>query len=113
MAFGTYKVPREFKDEDRWFRFFTKTQLLIMGVGAGISAAFFLLFSIIGLFVPALILTVIIMALAGLLAFLPMPNNKYLYGGGFPIYVIVRRLFMKLFIRPKSLYIKFEQEDDR
>ena len=112
MAYGTYRVPREFKDEDRWFRFFTKTQLLIMGIGVGICAIFFLIFSIFGLFIPALILSVIVLSLAGLLAFLPMPDNKYMFGGGYPVYVIALRLFNKKIIAKKIIYTKFEESED-
>lgn len=112
MAYGTYRVPREFKDEDRWFRFFTKTQLLIMGVAVGICAILFLIFSVFGLFVPALILSVVVLALAGLLAFLPMPDNKYMYGGGYPVYVIAMRLINKKFLAKKQLYTKFDESED-
>lgn len=113
MAYGTYRVPREFKDEDKWFRFFTKSQLLIVGIGAGISALLFFIFGLFGLFIPALILSVIVLTLAGLLAFLPMPNNKYMYGGGYPLYVIVQRLINKLFLSKKIVYTKFESEDEQ
>ena len=27
-SLGTYKVPAPLKDEDKWFKFFTKTQLI-------------------------------------------------------------------------------------
>ena len=111
-AIGTYRVPREFKDEDRWFRFFTKTQLLIVGIGLGICAVIFLIFSIFGLFIPALILSVVVLAIAGLLAFLPMPDNKYMYGGGYPVYVIALRLINKKFLAKKIVYTKFESEDE-
>ena len=113
MAYGTYRVPREFKDEDKWFRFFTKSQLFIVGIGVGICAILFFVFSLIGLFIPALILSVIVLTISGLLAFLPMPNNKYMYGGGYPIYVIVKRLVNKLFISKKIVYTKFESEDEQ
>lgn len=112
MAYGVYRVPREFKDEDRWFRFFTKTQLLIMGVAVGICGILFLLFSIVGLFVPALILSVVVLAIAGLLAFLPMPDNKYMYGGGYPVYIIAKRLINKKYIAKKQIYVKFEEPED-
>ena len=109
---GTYRVPREFKDEDKWFRFFTKTQLLIVGVGLGICALFFIIMSPFGLIVPAIILSVIVLTICGLLAFLPMPSNKYLYGGGFPIYVIVMRILRKIFVTKKQIYLKNIPEDE-
>ena len=27
---GVFRVPREFKDEDKWFRYFTKKQALVL-----------------------------------------------------------------------------------
>ena len=108
---GTYKVPREFKDEDKWFRFFTKTQLFIVGIGLGICAVIFLIFSLVGMLIPPLVISSIIMPLAGLLAFLPMPNNKYIYGGGYPLYVVVRRLINKKFLQQKVVYVKQDESE--
>lgn len=112
MALGTYRVPREFKDEDRWFRFFTKTQLLIVGIGLAISVILFLIMSPFHMVIPALIISVIVLTICGLLAFLPMPTNKYLYGGGYPIYVIVLRLYRKVFVAKKVVYTKNIPEEE-
>lgn len=29
-ASGVFRVPREFKDEDKWFRYFNKKQALVL-----------------------------------------------------------------------------------
>lgn len=29
-ATGVFRVPREFKDEDKWFRYFNKKQAVVM-----------------------------------------------------------------------------------
>jgi len=113
MANGTYRVPREFKDEDKWFRFFTKIQLLIVGIGVGICILLFIILSPFKLYIPALILSVIVMSLSGLLAFLPMPQNKYMYGGGFPIYKIVLRIVNKWLLSERVVYVKDCVEDKK
>lgn len=111
MANGTYSVPRQFKDEDKWFWIFTKIQLLIVGIGAGIGLLFFLILAPFKLYIPAVIVTVFSLTISGLLAFLPMPASKYLYGGGVPLYVVAFRLVNKLFISKKILYVKNMPED--
>ncbi|AOZ97833.1 PrgI family protein [Butyrivibrio hungatei] len=112
MANGTYDIPRELKDEDKWFKFFTKTQLFIFGIGLLIAAFFAFIFVPMGLIPVAIVIAVITLSIAGVLAFFPMPNSKYLYGGGYPLYIIVLRLLTKFFGK-KKLYLKnYDSEEN-
>ncbi len=112
MAIGVYKVPREFKDEDKWFRFFTKIQLFIMGIGIALSALVFLICSVVKMYRVATVITVINLIVCALLAFFKMPENKYMYGGGYPAYQILLRLIKKHFLDPKQVYIReFDREE--
>ena len=106
MALGVYRIPREFKDEDKWFRFFTKTQLLIMGIGVAICALFFLIFGSFGLYRIAIVFSVFVLMVCGILAFFNIPDSRYLYGCGYPVYVILMRLIRKYFMQKKQIYIK-------
>ncbi len=37
-AIGVFRIPREFKDEDKWFRYFNKKQAIILVLtGRGIT----------------------------------------------------------------------------
>ncbi len=112
MALGVYRITREFKDEDKWFRFFTKTQLLIMGIGVGISAVFFLIFSRFGQYRIPIIISVIVLLICGLLSFFTVPESRYLYGCGYPAYQIIIRLFRKYFVNKKKIYIKRNIKED-
>ncbi len=105
MANGTYNIPRPLKDEDKWLKFFTKTQLLIVGIGIIIAALFGLILWPIGANHIAVVIAVIIIALSAVLAFFPMPPDKYLYGGGYPLYIIALRVVVKMFSK-KKIYIK-------
>lgn len=111
MAMGVYRIPREFKDEDKWFRFFTKTQLLIMGIGVAICAVFFFIFAPFKIYAIPIIISVFVLLVCGLLAFFTMPENKYLYGGGYPAYQIILRLLRKFFIFKKQIYIKRDAQE--
>lgn len=111
MANGVYGIPRKLKDEDKWFKFFTKIQLMIFGIGVAISLVFAVLLFPLKAYHLWVVLTVIVLVLAGFLALVPMPNSRYLYGGGYPLYVIVIRLINKI-ISKKRLYIKnYDAED--
>lgn len=112
MVNGVYEVPRELKDEDKWFRFFTKKQLFVVGIAAGICAFLFFILTGLGLFVLALILSVGILVLAVFYAFFIMPDNKYMYGGGYAISTLIMRLINKRFLARKVIYVKFNSEDE-
>ncbi len=111
MADGVYSIPRELKDEDKWLKFFTKTQLMIFGIGVLIVILFGLVLMPLGAYHLLTVLGVIILTIFGILAFVPMPPSRYLYGGGFPLYVIVLRILNKM-ISKKKLYLKnYDPED--
>lgn len=112
MANGVYEVPRELKDEDKWFRFFTKKQLFIVGIAVGICGFLFAILTGLGLFVLALIISVVILVLAIFYAFFIMPDNKYLYGGGYEISTLIMRLINKKVISRKVIYVKFDSEEE-
>ncbi len=111
MALGVYKVPRKLKDEDKWFRFFTKTQLFIMMIGIAISAVFFFIFGLVKAYRIATVFSVFVLLVCALLAFFKMPESRYLYGGGYPAYQILFRLIKKYFMSKKQVYIKNKRQE--
>ncbi len=109
---GNYKIPKQFKDEDRWFKFFTKKQLLILGIGIALSMAVLAITSAIHLTGIGIICLVLNLAVSACLAFVPMPADRYLLGGGYPLLTIVLRLINKYLIEPKVLYVKnYEKQE--
>jgi len=102
---GRYKIPREFKDEDVWFKLFTKKQLLYLVIFGGIGLLFLYLFNKIHMVVIGGIVFVGFFALGIILPRFNMPNDKYLWGGGMPLETIFLRFVKKTFSK-KSVYIK-------
>lgn len=103
---GHYRRPREFKDEDKWFRYFTKVQLLYLAIFGGPGIFLFMFFKGIGLrFFGCLFFE--LFAAAGI--FLPridVPQSWYLWGGGIPVRTILVRLIKKNLPWNKVLYIR-------
>lgn len=106
MALGRYRIPKEMQDEDKWFKFFTKTQLLYVGVGALVSALLIFLTVKLHILPVGLILAEFIMVIAIVVAFVKIPKSRYLIGGGLPIRVLLVRLIEKNLPQNKKLYIK-------
>lgn len=112
---GRYKIPRPFKDEDIWFRFFTKKQLMFIGGAALISLqlvvwAFkrsnFLLFL-------ALVFGIILVALVSIIVKFDMPADKYLWGGGTSLETLLRRIIRKKLKANRIVYVKFYHSPEK
>lgn len=97
MQAGEHDWPEEFRDEDKWV-FLTKRQWLIMIVGVLAGGAvvwlFFMLHlnAIIGL---AFVVAGLCLIAAAAVAFFPMPDRFYLFGGGERLEKILFRLMKK------------------
>lgn len=105
---GRYKIPRPFKDEDRWFKFFTKDQLLWIGLALIISfrlVTWVMYSSKVVLFITLVGCVVFVIATA-VIAMCSMPTDKYLWGGGIPLKKLVVRLIRKRLKANRQLYVK-------
>lgn len=103
-----YKIPKPFQDEDKWFRFFTKKQILYIGVPVVISvlviAKLYDAPKII-LFLAAMLCISVIMAAIVFSSF-KMPKDKYLWGGGTALEKLGVRLIKKQSRNKKVLWVK-------
>lgn len=106
MALGKYKVPRKFKDEDKWFRFFTKKQLVIMGTAALVGLSILMCSIKIGVPYVGFFLLLLIVISAGVCAMFKIPDDKYLIGGGEYIGTILIRMLIKRLPWNRNIYIK-------
>lgn len=105
-SLGNYTIPKELKDEDKWFRFFTKTQLLYVGAAAMIDMGIIAFFRLIHVPYVSIILSEIVMIGAVILAFIPIPTDRFMIGGGYSLRAIAVRLVRKRMKRNKVLYVK-------
>ena len=108
---GTYSIPKEFKDEDKWFRFFTKTQLMYIGAGLLLGIGALKITYSLGILPLGVILCEIFLEMAAILSFLVIPSDRYLIGGGYPLRLILARLVKKRMSTGRVIYVKcFPQE---
>lgn len=102
---GRYKTMREMKDEDKWFKFFTKEQILYLAVFGSLGIGVVILFKAIGLTLIGMVFAVVLVALGLILPRFDMPTDKYILGGGFPLKVIALRILLKQLPKNKKIYI--------
>lgn len=109
---GRYKTPKEFKDEDIWFKWFTKKQIIYLVVCAGISFVIFTVLQKIHLTLIGAMLVVILMLAGFMVPRMDMPADKYLIGGGMPLEQVMLRILVKKFLTKKKIYISSFTEKD-
>ncbi len=109
---GTHKVPRENKDEDKWFRFFTKIQLLGIAVGLLVGYIIVRFFQKFGLTVVGVFIALVNLIVIGVVMMFSIPPSKYLLGSGNPIYVILMRLLAHK-MKHKNIYVRNYGEEER
>jgi hypothetical protein len=111
MALGSYKIPKEFKDEDKWFKFFTKRQLIYAAAIIFIDVNVVKFTHLFHLEVLGIIVAILVTLILGGMAFITMPADKYLIGGGMSLESLILRLFLKYQPSNKKIYVKnYEKE---
>ena len=104
---GTFNVFRGISDEDKYAGL-TKTQWIIIGSGILLCMPILRLTSSIGkmVFIFGIIFSVIIMIAFGIIALFPIPQEKYLYGGGYRMEIILFRILMRKIKKNRVIYVK-------
>lgn len=102
---GRYKVPSELKDEDKWFRFFTKKHLAAIAVVAFIDFQIVALSFKLHIVIVGIILALFIAIVAAIIIPFNVPAHMHLHGGGQAISTIALRIMRrKLIPRNKVIY---------
>ena len=108
---GSYQIPKELKDEDKWFKYFTKKQLIVVGSALGISALILSFFAGVHMLPVGICISEVILLLSVTATFIRIPTDKYLIGGGYHIAVILWRFICRKLPKNKVLYVKNYEED--
>ena len=103
---GSYKVPAKFKDEDKWFKFFTKTQLAVVLIALVVGIQQLMFFISVDLLVIGIVLLILILLVTGVCTFISMPQDKYLMGGGKKLGVILLLLIRKKLKPYRVIFVK-------
>ena len=109
---GVYQIPREFKDEDKWFKYFTKKQAVVM-ILCGFTDYRIIMFTAgLGLLPAGVVLSCALTAAAAGCVMIILPlDGFFLMGGGLTISeLLFRRLYRKRnhCLRTKNM----EREED-
>ncbi len=110
-ATGVFRVPREFKDEDKWFRYFNKKQAVVMVLAGLVDYRMVMAGSSHGLTLPAVVAAVLLTLVAGGLVMVHLPVDvMFLTGGGITLDQWIFRVILRK--SRKVIYTKNVQERD-
>ena len=104
MAFGRFRIPSEFKDEDKWLKFFTKPQLVALGIALLVSATVLVVLTKYGLFAVGFAIFLLIMLTAFTVVMKKVPESYYLMGANETIGIILLRVIIKK-LKRKVIYV--------
>ncbi len=102
---GTHKIPRENKNESRWFKFFTMGQLVALMAQGVVDVGYFKLFSALGVPIVGIFIALMITIIVAIIVMGKMPYSKYQLAAGQPFYIILMRMVMHRIIH-KHLYLR-------
>ena len=105
-----HEVPSEFKDEERWLRFFPKRSLLILAVLSTFTVILAKILSLFNLMMLGLAIGGIITVVCVALSMIPIATTEYMRGGGLTVDKwILRKLYHK---KRRYIYIKHYNSDE-
>lgn len=99
-----HQIPSEFTDEDRWFKFFTKTTMKYLIAGLVITYLLFKLFGLIGFSLIGVTIGLVITIGLVFIASYPIPETQYIKGANLTIVRILKRRLIRYFNR--CIYVK-------
>ena len=108
MAFVSYEIPPEFKDEERWFKIFSMKSLKVfLGTGL-IGLIIFKISEFLGLMILGIILGAAFCIGCTVLSVIPVAETEYMKGAG----NTVAELLLKKFYRKRKRCILIKNYDD-
>lgn len=108
-AIGVFRVPREFKDEDKWFRYFTKKQALVLVLTALADYRLIMFATRYDMVIPAIIVSILLTLIMGGMVMIQLPVDvMFLTGGG----ITLDEWLFRVALRKcrKVIYTKHTQE---
>lgn len=109
--YSVSEVPEPLKDEDKWFGM-TKRQLAILLPCALVCIGLTTFFSGFHMYLVGIALSVVIMGGAVFITFYSIGPDKYLYGCGLKIEVVLFRIIKKKLPWNKKVYTRINEEEE-
>lgn len=104
------EVPREFSDDERWYRYFTRKSILVLLSMGVISLIIIKFCSFIGITAAGIYMALILTTVAMVAVMLPIPEGDVLHGSGCTCDVILLRMYIRK--KKAKLYLKGLQESE-
>lgn len=107
---GIFQIPSEMKDQDKWFKYFTKKQACIIFLVGMFDYRCLMWAGTHKAIIPILIFVIIFTGIIASAIFIPLPSDiLYLNGGG----IMLDQWLIRVWIRKKNrvLYTKNYKED--
>ena len=101
-----HQIPSEFTDEDRWFKFFTKTTLKYLIAGLVITYLLFKLFGLIGFSLIGVTIGLVITIGLVFIASYPIPETQYINCLLYTSKSEPRVLFRMAYLLPKAIFLQ-------
>ena len=110
-ATGVFRIPREFKDEDRWFRYFNKKQAATLVVAGLVDYRLIMTGAAHGITIPAIVAAILLTLVTGGLVMIHLPVDvMFLTGGGITLDQWIFRVLLRK--SKRVIYTKNVQERD-
>lgn len=110
-ATSVFRVPREFKDEDKWFRYFNKKQALVLVLTLLADYRLLVKASEHGLVLPALIAVILLTLVVAGVVMVQLPVDvMFLTGGGITLDQWLFRVILRKCRR--VIYTKYSSEQE-
>lgn len=100
------EVPREFSDDERWYRFFTRKSIVVLLTMGVVSLILVKIFGFIGFHTAGVYISLILSGIVMLAVMLPIPEGDVIHGSGCTCDVILFRMFVRMRKKTGRIYRK-------
>ena len=111
MASLREEAPREFQNEERWYRFFTRTSLFVFLGGVFFTFVMSKLFGLFGIMPIGLIVGAILSLIVFGATVIKWPEDDPVHGGGQSIIYLVYKIYVAK--KKGKIYIHGYKEGDK
>lgn len=95
-AKGVFKIPREFRDEDKWFRYFNKKQAIVLVLMLILDYRIIMAASTKNLVIPAILFSLVITITTVGVVMIQLPVEvMFLTGGGITLDQWILRVILR------------------
>ncbi len=105
MGYEDHNVPSPLRDEDKWYKL-TKRQWAIMLPAVLVALGMGVFLHKLHLTPVAIAFGVIVVVGAGFMAFMELPKEKFMYGTGVKLEMILFRIIYRKLPKNKKIYTK-------